>query len=511
MAFGVGALSVLIIGWRAWRPAWSGDEAATVIVVRRSFAQVLATFPHDPALGPYNLAIKAWAFVSMSEPWLRLPSVLAMAGAVVGVAVVTASFAGRRAAGLSCLVMLALPATTRFGQEARPYALSVLAVTAAVVVWNDDRLVRRIGRQVALGALVVLAGAAHPYALLVIPVLVAVSLLAPRTDRRREVIATILPSVVGLLVLSPFLVVVAKGAHGQPDPPPVSAATMIEEFARLPAAVLSAPLAVPFAAVALGLAASGIAIGWARGGPLRRGAVLATSWLLLPPVALCAFQWATGSPGLVARYWTISLPAIAMAGGFALNAVWARRPILGVACLLLLSALALPSQLAIRTENGHLGQRWRDLPKVLALPGLSEAMLLAEGWSYRGLVGNEPSIADRLPLVRDPVASGRVNPSIASTNSEEFRAMVRDHDLIVVLQAQQGFSADLPKRESFTSFRDELDPFPTADVLCNYYGEPLGVFAKTSATLASAEARALAERIAAIEPGSVVCVAPDGG
>jgi mannosyltransferase len=503
---GLWLLSVLVISWASWRPAWSGDEAATVTVVRRSFAQVLRTFHHDPALGPYYLAMKAWSLAATSELWLRLPSILAMASAVGAVWVLTAGLAGRRAAAFAFTVMLALPAISRYGQEVRPYAVSLLLVILAVIVWNDDRLISSKGRQALLAAVIVLAGALHPYALLVVPVLVTVSLLAPRTERRREVIATVVPSSVGGLLLSPFLVVVAKNAHGQPNPPPVTAANVIEEFVRLPAGVLSPPLAVVLGVAALGLAGAGIIVGWLRG--VRRGAVLAAAWLLLPPLILCAFQLVTGSSGLVARYWMISLAAVAIAAGFALDAIWSHRRGVAIACILALFALSIPTHLSVRTEDGHFGQRWRYLSQAFSIPVLSDAILMAEGWSYRGLVSNDPLIATRLPLVVDPVPSGRINPNVVSVDSDIFRTMVRDHDVVLILQAEQGYSQDIPTRRSFRSFRDELRSFPAADVLCAYFGEPLGVFARTPATLTSDDARLLADRLAAIAPGRVRCVVP---
>ena len=213
MAAVVGVLSFVVLGWGSWRPAWSGDEAATAMVVRRPLSGVLRTFAFDPALEPYYLLLKLWSVVSTSELWLRLPSVLAMATAVTVVSVLTARFAGRRAGGLAALVMLALPATSRYGQDARPYALSLLLVVMAVVCWDDKRLVESVQPKAWLAVAVILAGAAHPYALLIVPVLMVASWLAPRADPRAEVLATFTSGAVAIFLLGPFLVVVARGAR----------------------------------------------------------------------------------------------------------------------------------------------------------------------------------------------------------------------------------------------------------------------------------------------------------
>jgi hypothetical protein len=113
-------------------------------------------------------------------------------------------------------------------------------------------------------------------------------------------------------LVGPFLLAVAQRASGQPNASEVTVVNVVEEFLRLPAGVLSPPLAVPFAIAALALAAAGFVLGWFRGGRIRRSAVLAAVWLLVPPISLGVFQVATGSPGLVARYWVISMAPIAI-------------------------------------------------------------------------------------------------------------------------------------------------------------------------------------------------------
>ena len=79
------------------RPAWSGDEAATVIVVRRPFADVLRTFAFDPAIAPYYLVSKMWSILPTPEFELRLLSVLAMATSVLIFWLLSSRFMGRRA------------------------------------------------------------------------------------------------------------------------------------------------------------------------------------------------------------------------------------------------------------------------------------------------------------------------------------------------------------------------------------------------------------------------------
>jgi mannosyltransferase len=498
--------AILVIGWRSWRPAWSGDEAATVSVVRRALTEVLLTWEHDPALTPYYLAMEWWSAPSTSEPWLRLSSVLAMAAAVVAVWYLAAQLGGRRRAAVTAAAVLVLPGVSRYGQEARPYALAVLLVVLAVVIWDDDRISLSRRRPLLLAAAIGLAGAAHPYALLVGPVLVTTSLLAPRRDRRREALTTAAAAAGALLLLSPFLYAVATRAGGQPNPPQVTVAAFAEELLRLPVSVLSPPLALPFACAALALATTGVFAAWLGGE--HRLVALTGSWLLLPPLALCVVQLATGAPGLVARYWVISVPALALAMGYALDVMWPRSRVIALGILSVLILLALPTHLSLRSVDGHLGHRWRSLPQVLKLQTLEEAALLAEGWSYRGLVSNDPSISTRMPLALDPVPSGRVNPQVVSENSEHFRSLIREHEVVVALQSEQGYARATPSRRSFISFRAELEHYPATDVLCAYFGEPLGVFARTRDTLSGSEARTLVAQIEALAPDRIRCSAP---
>ncbi len=116
---GIGT-GLLVAG--SWVPAWSRDEAATVMVVRRSMDQVWRTWAFDPALEPFYLLMRLWAVVSTSELWLRIPSILAAVGTAVIIAAMVRRFVSPVTAWLSGLLFLILPATSRYAQEARPYA-----------------------------------------------------------------------------------------------------------------------------------------------------------------------------------------------------------------------------------------------------------------------------------------------------------------------------------------------------------------------------------------------------
>ena len=502
-ALAVGGAAALLLVAGSWVPAWSGDEAATVMVARRPLDQVLQTVESDPALLPYYLLANVWALPSTSEWWLRLPSVLAMATAVGATSLLATRMGGRWLGLLAAATMLVLPAVSRYGQDARPYAFSVLLVVALTLRWYGG--LGSWSRRAVFVGLVAVLGLLQPYALLILPVLVLTSLLAPSGDRRREVVVTTLCAAAGVVLVVPHLLVVADRAVGQPDPAPVTAANMAEELLRLPVGMLSPPLTVPAAAVTLALLAVGVILWWRRGE--RRQAVLLATWVALPPLVLCGLQLLGWGPGLVARYWTFCLPAIAIGAAVTVKALWSRSRTAAIATCLLVVVLTLPSHLALRAVDGHLGQGWRDLPRVLAHPTLQDAPLLVEGWTYRALLSNEPALHDRMVLIVDPAPEGRINPRTHGPDSPAFARLTEAGGPVVVLQSDPGVSAKLPGRRAFRGFRTELRAFPVLAVRCVYFGDPLGVFTTSDTALTAEAAEELARHITGVAPERIRCAA----
>jgi hypothetical protein len=476
------------------------------MVVRRSFDGVLRTARFDAGLEPYYLFLKLWSLPTQSHVWLRLPSVLAMAGAVTAVRALAPRLLSRRAAAPAALLMLCFPATTRFGQYARPYAFAVLFVVLAVRCWADMRD-GEPARRARLALLLILAGAAHAYALAVVPVLLLASWLAPRTERTRLLVATAQSAGVALVVLAPYLGFVATHAKGQPNPPSIGLRSLAAATGQVVTGLLSPALAVGCAALTLALAAAGLVVGWRRGGSVRRGTEIVAVWLFLPPALMCLLQAGTGAPGVVDRYWLISLPALALAAGAAVAAL-SSRWLLEAVPVIVLAALAVPSQVFARTTNGQLGQGWRDFPRILALPALQDAPLLTESWNYHGLVVNHPSTAARMPLVENPDASGRILPQVAGPGSPQFRALLAGSPVVVVLPTPRSSATAPASRAAFAGFDPELRYFPRLRVTCRYFGQSVGVFTRTAAVLPDAEAHRLARQIEAIDRAMVRCAVP---
>ncbi|MCZ7435605.1 glycosyltransferase family 39 protein [Micromonospora sp. WMMC241] len=134
---GLLTLAVTLVGIghaQLWR-----DELATWSAATRPLPDLLRlTRTIDAATGPYYLLMHAWTALAGTSPTaLRLPSALAMAGAAALTARLGARLAGDRAGLLAGLLFSVLPATSRYGQEARPYALATLLAVLATLLLVD--------------------------------------------------------------------------------------------------------------------------------------------------------------------------------------------------------------------------------------------------------------------------------------------------------------------------------------------------------------------------------------
>jgi mannosyltransferase len=131
------ALAAFILGmYKLGQPTLWRDEIATWELATRSVSGLLATMRHtNAAQVAYYLFVHYWMTVFGSSPVsVRLPSVFAMAGAAACVALLGRRLSGHRAGLVSGLVFAVLPSVSRFAQEARSYALMVLAATLAAVL-----------------------------------------------------------------------------------------------------------------------------------------------------------------------------------------------------------------------------------------------------------------------------------------------------------------------------------------------------------------------------------------
>ncbi|MGV9266233.1 glycosyltransferase family 39 protein [Kitasatospora sp. NPDC003701] len=129
------ALAMLCVGgYRLGTPELWRDEVATWTVATRPLGDLLGLLGHiDASNGAYYLLMHGWtSMFGDSAIALRLPSVLAMAGAAAFVALTAQRlFGGRVAAIGGGLLFTVVPLISRYAQEARSYALVTCAVAAA--------------------------------------------------------------------------------------------------------------------------------------------------------------------------------------------------------------------------------------------------------------------------------------------------------------------------------------------------------------------------------------------
>ncbi len=137
----IAALAEFVVGgYRIGVPSLWRDEAATISGSQRSAGAIWALMRNQDAVhGPYYFLMHVVIVVAgTSATVLRLPSLIAMslaAGltATLGARLARASdLPAPRAVGLVAGLMLAaVPLTTRYAQEARPYALTTLCAVLA--------------------------------------------------------------------------------------------------------------------------------------------------------------------------------------------------------------------------------------------------------------------------------------------------------------------------------------------------------------------------------------------
>ena len=321
----VPALAELLVGgYRIGSPSLWRDEAATISGSQRPVSAIAAMVQHEDAVhGPYYLLMHlVIAAGGISATALRLPSLIAMCLAVgltaaLGRRLAEASgMAAPQAAGLLAgLALTAVPLTTRYAQEARPYALTTLFAVLATYL-----LVRAVASPrwpwwVLYAAALLLTGLFSLASMLVVGAHLVSLLLArrmsPADDAQpvrppwRRVLVGWLAACAATAVLLTPVAVLSAGQSAQLNwvrtPDLSTIATLFRNFAGT--AVL-----IPVVAV---LAVAGCAEG--RGIRRRGGLTLtgiALPWLVLPPALLLAVSLM--HPLFVERYVLFCLPALAL-------------------------------------------------------------------------------------------------------------------------------------------------------------------------------------------------------
>jgi mannosyltransferase len=349
----------VIMVWGIRGPSYWRDEAATLSAAQRPFGNLLRTLGNiDAVHGAYYVLI--WVMVRIGgtgELVTRLPSAVAMAVAAVAVTALGRRLISLRAGLASGLVFAVLPQVSLYGQDARPYAIVVaLAAVASYLLVRvmDAEDARQRNRWLAWYALCLAAlGIVDIFGLLLVPahaVTVALRLVREREAEagtaRSLGLGWLAAVVAGVVLVSPVLVLgyVQKGTLSWLTPPGLGSVKQLRTLIGTGTLVNTVALVV----------VAGIVVSAILGRQRLRGAwpgsvpALALPWLILPPAILLIGSLIT--PLYTLRYVLLCLPAIALLVGAGLSSFgW----VLGTAGLVLVAVLAWPTQLQVRTPDGH--------------------------------------------------------------------------------------------------------------------------------------------------------------
>ncbi|BAL87648.1 hypothetical protein AMIS_24280 [Actinoplanes missouriensis 431] len=348
-------LTVCLVGigqrqfWRDEQATWWAS-ALPFGDLRRLIEQV------DLVLLPYYLFMHVWiAIFGNSETAMRVPSAILM-----GVAAGLLALVGRRLldapTGLLAGLLFALvPAVSRYGGEARPYAAALAATLGATLLLLRARDKPSPWRWALYGVSVICIGLGHLVSLSVLAAHLALVIAAARTDRRVR-IGWAASVTTALVVLAP-VILISRRQSGQ--------IAWIEEptwevLRAFPGEVfVSGPVA------ALVLISGLIGIGLLLTSN-RTAATTLLLWTLLPPVlAYLSFDVL----GLFYhRYFLFTVPAWLLAAAWALRRIFTTRRALvaaGVCAALALVATGLPQQRFVRSNAVEDEYAWKDAARWL--------------------------------------------------------------------------------------------------------------------------------------------------
>jgi mannosyltransferase len=365
------ALLMLVVGrFRLRNPTLGWDENATWIASQRTPGQIVDLAKHfDGVISPYYMFMHFWtAAFGDSEFWLRAPSLIA-----VSLAVGLAGELGRRlfSPGVGLLggaLLVLVPQLTRYAQDARAYGITFLFATLATLLLYRALERPTWARWIPYAVVVTLVGWAHIFGLMVLAGHAYAVLSRWHAQRDRALLRWLI--VVPIAVL-PVLPLVWLGLHQKGEQLDWIAPMTLDQVWKAPGEI--------FGSAAAGLLLIGLA--FAARASDRRVIRELSMLAVVPPLLLIAVSFA-GSPFWVPRYVLFIVPAVTLMAAAALRGL--RLPALGA--VILLAAVAVPAQRAVRGPASHLGANFRAVSRVIShnqQPGDAIVYGASGTWSLR--------------------------------------------------------------------------------------------------------------------------------
>ncbi|WP_196279156.1 glycosyltransferase family 39 protein [Catellatospora vulcania] len=348
----------------SWPGLW-GDELATWGMATASWQDLWQTVQHaEASIAPYYAFMHGWtALAGTSEFALRLPSIVAMAGAAGLIGAIGARLASPRFGLVAGLLFVAVPAASRYAQEARPYAIALFFATLCTYLLLGLMDRPRWWRYAAYALAVMATGAGHLVALLIL----AAHGLIILAQRRRVFLPWLLAAIVGVLPVVP-VVLLGRGQQEQISWIPLAS---WDRLGQLPQGLAGGALV---GGILLGLAVLALS--------MRNPGLVYAACAVVPTVLLFAagqfmHLW-------LPRYLLFTVPAWVL-----LAAVTSARDrvVRGVLVVVTVAAVGMSAQVGMRTESGH-GQNPRSVAAYLE----SHADL-SDGIVFGSNVGGDQRVA----------------------------------------------------------------------------------------------------------------------
>ncbi|MGI5200472.1 glycosyltransferase family 39 protein [Spirillospora sp. CA-108201] len=443
--------------WRIGVPSYWRDESVSVVVGHGRLG-ALASFISriDAVHGLYYLLMHLVTRLGTSEVITRTPSAVASGVAAMGIAAIGRRLYSPKAGLYGGLLYGLLPITSRYGQEARQYAMvsagAVLAAYFLLRALQDSR--PQIRWYAAYAATLSLVGWLHLYALFLMPAhAVTAGLWRHPRRRRRHRASWGLAALAAVLLVSP-LAVVARGQE----------AAQVSWLQRPGSrALYSLGLRVTGdGRVLLLVLVAAVVVGTARLLVRDHGnaAALIVPWMCVPFVL--AWSVSQVHPVYHPRYILYSVCALALLGGVALDTAVGLLPVgrpwfavaAAVTALAVLALATLPAQLAergprsrpddLRSLAATLRHHSRPGDAVLYLPADRQAFATAYAGAFARL--NATALQDRETNLQPGAfrsalaAESRVWLIQIPPHDHRYRSTASPRDL-AILKNDKGFRA----------------------------------------------------------------------